>query len=98
MRPASEVERRRLNESFAQLCVIASPSGDERAVAAHVRAELESLGLTVEEDGAAHEIGAGAGNLLARLPGRSERSVLLCAHLDTVPHEGPVEPVLVDGG
>ena len=27
------------------------------------------------------------GNLLARIPGRSERSVLLCAHLDTVPHE-----------
>ena len=23
---------------------------------------------------------------------------MLCAHLDTVPHEGPIEPVLVDGG
>ena len=61
-------------------------------------ASCEALGLVVEEDGAAQEIGAGAGNLLVRVAGRAERSVLLCAHLDTVPHEGPVEPVLVDGG
>ena len=97
MRPASEVERRRLNDTFAELCAIASPSGQEGPIAARVRGELEALGLSVEEDGAASEI-AGAGNLLARIPGRAERSVLLCAHLDTVPHEGPVEPVLVDGG
>ena len=31
-------------------------------------------------------------------PGRSERSILLCAHLDTVPHDGSIEPLLVDGG
>jgi tripeptide aminopeptidase len=98
VRPASEVERRRLNETFAELCAIASPSGEEGAVAARVRADLEALGLTVEEDGAARETGAGAGNLLARIPGRAERCVLLCAHLDTVPHAAPVEPVLVDGG
>ena len=65
---------------------------------ARVREELEGLGLTVEEDGAAAEVQAGCGNLLVRIPGRAERSVLLCAHLDTVPHEGPIEPVLVDGG
>jgi tripeptide aminopeptidase len=28
----------------------------------------------------------------------ARRSVLLCAHLDTVPLQAPVEPVLVDGG
>ncbi len=40
-----------------------------------------------------------AGNLLARLPGRGERSILLCAHLDTVDDGGvPIEPVIVDGG
>jgi tripeptide aminopeptidase len=98
LRPASEVERRRLNETFAALCAIPSPFGRERAVADRVAQELRSLGLEVEEDGAARETGAECGNLLARLPGRSERSVLLCAHLDTVPHEGVVEPVLVDGG
>ena len=75
MRPASEVERRRLNETFAALCAIPSPSGHEAAMAARVREELEGLGLTVEEDGAAEEAQAGCGNLLARIPGRAPRSV-----------------------
>src|SRR3954462_9229086 len=97
MRPASEVELRRLNDTFAELCAIRSPFGHERAVADRVAAELRSLGLEVEEDEAGAEIGGDAGNLLARLPGRSERTVLLCAHLDTVPDGGDVEPVLVDG-
>src|ERR687885_2026732 len=98
MRPASEVELRRLNATFAELCAIPSPFGHERAVADRVAEELRSLGLEVEEDDAGGQIGGEAGNLLARLPGRNgERSVLLCAHLDTVPHDGVVEPVLVDG-
>jgi tripeptide aminopeptidase len=98
MRPASEVELRRLNDTFAELCAIRSPFGHERAVADRVAQELRSLGLEVEEDDAGEDIGGDAGNLFARLPGRSERSVLLCAHLDTVPDGGAVEPVLVDGG
>jgi tripeptide aminopeptidase len=98
VRPASEVERRRLNDTFAELCAIASPSRRERAIADRVAGELRALGVAVEEDGAAAEVEGEAGNLLARFPGRGDRSVLLCAHLDTVPHDGPVEPVLVDGG
>jgi tripeptide aminopeptidase len=101
VRPASEVERRRLNDLFAELCSIPSPSGRERAVAERVAAELRALGFEVQEDDAAAATGGECGNLLARLPAgtaRSERSVLLCAHLDTVPHPGTVEPVLVDGG
>src|SRR5919205_4586310 len=97
MRPASEVELRRLNDTFAELCAIPSPFGHERAVADRVAEALRSLGREVEEDDAGEQIGGEAGNLLARLPGRSERSVVLCAHLDTVPHDGDVEPVLVDG-
>lgn len=101
MRPASEVERRRLNDLFAELCAIRSPFGHERAMAERVAGELRALGFEVEEDDAAADAGAQCGNLLARIPAgaaRSERSVLLCAHLDTVPHEGSVDPVLVDGG
>jgi tripeptide aminopeptidase len=100
MRPASEAERRRLNDLFAELCAIPSPFGHEAACARRVREELESLGLDVTEDGAAAEAGAECGNLLARIPGREERSVLFCAHLDTVPVEGDgtVEPVLEDDG
>jgi tripeptide aminopeptidase len=100
MRPASEAERRRLNDLFAELCAIPSPFGHEAACAARVRAELESMGLEVAEDGAAGETGAECGNLFARVGGRGEQSVLLCAHLDTVPIGGgtTIEPVLVDDG
>jgi tripeptide aminopeptidase len=98
MRPASDVERRRLNETFARLCAIPSPFGHERACAEAVARELRAIGIDVEEDGAAAEAGAECGNLLARIPGRGERTILLCAHLDTVPEDGAIEPVVVDGG
>ena len=98
MRPASDVERRRLNETFARLCAIPSPFGSERACAEAVARELRTMGLDVEEDGAAGETGAECGNLLARIPGRGERTILLCAHLDTVPEAGVIEPVVEDGG
>ena len=97
MRPASEVERRRLNETFARLCAIPSPFGSERACAEAVARELRTMGLDVEEDGAAPETGAECGNLLARIAGRAERTILLCAHLDTVPEAGDIEPVVDDG-
>jgi tripeptide aminopeptidase len=89
MRPASEAERARLNDSFAALCRIPSPFGHESEVAAHVTRELEGMGLIVEADA--------RGNLLTRIRGRSERTLLLCAHLDTVELDGGVEPVVVDG-
>jgi tripeptide aminopeptidase len=98
VRLASEAEHARLAATFATLCRIPSPYGRERACAETVRAELESLRLEVEEDDAAGRAGSECGNLLARIPGRGERTILLCAHLDTVPVEGPIEPVVVDGG
>jgi len=58
-----------------------------------VAAELRALGLEVSEDDAAGPAEAGAGNLLARLPGRSDEWVMFCAHLDTVPHKGQIEVV-----
>ncbi len=97
VRPASELERRRVNDLFAQLCAIPSPSGDERACMDRVAGELRALGLHPEEDGAAAVAGAGCGNVVVAIPGRAQRCVLLCAHVDTVAHEGPIEPVLEDG-
>jgi tripeptide aminopeptidase len=98
VRPASEVERRRLNDLFAELCAIPSPWGHERAMADRVASDLRALGYEVQQDEAERETVAECGNLLARIPGRSDRWVMLCAHLDTVPHDGSVEPVFVDGG
>jgi tripeptide aminopeptidase len=98
VRRASDAERARLNDTFAALCRIESPSGRERACADRVTQELRELGLTVEEDDAGGVVGSDAGNLLARIPGRRPQSILLCAHLDTVPPLAPIDPVVVDGG
>jgi len=87
----------RLRETFVRLCEIRSPTGEEREIADTLAAELRALGLEVAEDEAAQAAQAGAGNLLARLPGESDEWVLFCAHVDTVPHRGQVEVVEEEG-
>ncbi|MEO6859421.1 MAG: M20/M25/M40 family metallo-hydrolase [Solirubrobacteraceae bacterium] len=97
MTRATETERTQLHETFAALCRIESPSGRERACADWVTAELEMMGLPVDEDDSARAAGSEAGNLLTRIPGRTPASMLVCAHLDTVPAVAPIEPVLSGG-
>jgi tripeptide aminopeptidase len=87
----------RLLDRFVRLCEIPSPTGSERAIADAVLAELSGLGVDVSEDGAAEEARAGAGNVIARIPGLSDSWVMISAHLDTVPEGGDVEVVLADG-
>ncbi len=91
--------------SFA---VSRAPRDTSAACAERVAAELRALGVSVQEDDAGTLTGSDCGNLLAQLradiaPGGSpgaepeRRSLMLCAHLDTVPLQAPVEPVLNDG-
>jgi tripeptide aminopeptidase len=87
----------RIRDRFARLCEIPSPTGEERAVADAVADELRELGVEFTEDDAAGPAQAGAGNLIARIPGRDDRWVAFASHLDTVPHEGPIEVALADG-
>jgi tripeptide aminopeptidase len=92
-RPAMD----RLHETFVRLCEIRSPTGEEREVADTILAELRALGLEVSEDDAAGAAEAGAGNIVARLPGSGDDWVMFCAHIDTVPHAGQVEVVNDEG-
>jgi tripeptide aminopeptidase len=95
---ASPAEREQLLTDFVRLCEIESPSTRERKVADSVRAELESLGLEVEEDDSGADTGSEAGNLVARIPGPPDSpTILLCAHLDTVPLSAPVQVVQENG-
>ena len=87
---ASTEERERLLADFIRFCEIESPSGREREMADALTADLRGLGLDVEEDA--------AGNLLARVTAAEDApTVLLCAHMDTVPLDGPVEVVSENG-
>jgi tripeptide aminopeptidase len=98
VRRATDAQRARLHETFAELCRIESPSRRERRCSDRVSADLRGIGLEVEEDDAGPKVGSDSGNLLARIPGAGAESILFCAHLDTVPPLAAIEPVLVDGG
>ena len=85
---------------FMELAAIASPPGAERPVADAVLRYLRDLGLDVDEDDAGPRIGSSIGNLLCRLDptgGARGTPIFLCAHLDTVPPEDAIEPVVADG-
>lgn len=86
-------------ELFLELASIPSPPGSERAVADRVTAYLDGLGLAWDEDDTGPAVGSTVGNILCRLPGRLDGGVplFLCAHLDTVPPTGAIEPIVEDG-
>jgi tripeptide aminopeptidase len=92
-----ELERRYLHDVFAELCAIESPSGRERACADRIAGELKGLGIEVHEDDAGRLAGSDSGNLFARIGTGEGPCMLLCAHMDTVPPQAPITPVLRDG-
>jgi tripeptide aminopeptidase len=85
-------------ELFLELAALRSPSGEERAVADVVSAYVRDLGLDVDEDDAGASVGSTIGNLYTRLePTADGVPIFLCAHLDTVPPDGSLEPVVNEG-
>jgi len=77
-----------------------SPPGEERAVADRVTGELERLGLEWHEDDAAARLGSSTGNVVCSVPPSVDDGVplLFCAHLDTVPVDGALEPLVDESG
>ena len=85
-------------ELFLELARVPSPSGEERVVADQVIEYLRALALPVDEDDVGTRIDSTIGNLLCRIAPNGEGAPLFfCAHLDTVPPDGPIEPVVEDG-
>jgi tripeptide aminopeptidase len=86
---------------FLELAAIPSPSGEERGVADRVGGYLSELGLEWDEDESGPVVGSNAGNIYCRLPGGEAGGggtpIFFCAHLDTVPPAGAIEPVVEDG-
>jgi tripeptide aminopeptidase len=84
---------------FLELAAIPSPPGEERAVADRVLGELRGLGLAVEEDDTGPSVGSQIGNLYCRLAPTNGGGTPLffCAHLDTVPPQGTIDPVVQEG-
>jgi tripeptide aminopeptidase len=75
---------------FLELAALPTPSGDEQAAADVVVRYLRGLGLEPDEDS--------FGNVYARIEPTAEGTPLFfCAHLDTVPPDGELRPVVEDG-
>jgi tripeptide aminopeptidase len=83
---------------FLELAAIPSPPGEERAVADAVLRYLREVGLEPDEDDCGPSIGSTMGNVYARLePTADGTPLFFCAHLDTVPPSGSLQPVVDDG-
>jgi tripeptide aminopeptidase len=81
-----------------ELAAIPSPPGEERGVADALLRYLGGLGLEPDEDECGPRIGSSAGNLYARVEPTAEGTpIFLCAHMDTVPPDGKLEPVVEEG-
>lgn len=86
---------------FLELAALASPSGQEREVADRVLDYLRALGLEAQEDDAGARIGSTMGNVFCRIPAHGNGGgapIFFCAHLDTVPPEAAIEPVVGEDG
>ena len=75
-------------QTFLDLVKINSVSGDEGLIGLFLETKLLSLGLSTSWDE--------GGNLYAYLPGEGE-TILLSAHMDTVPLAFDVEPLVEEG-
>jgi tripeptide aminopeptidase len=83
---------------FLELAALPTPPGQERAAGDLVLRYLRDLGLEPDEDDVAAELDGTMGNIYVRLePTTDGTPIFLCAHLDTVPPSGPLEPVVEDG-
>lgn len=93
------VNKERMLAEFKEIVAVPCHTLQERPVFEMLRAKLEALGFTVEEDDAGEKLGGNCGNLWAFLPANKEGavSVLLSAHMDGVEPCGGTTVVQKDG-
>ncbi len=81
----AEINKKRQLDLFKRLVETDSPSYNERQVADLIKAELASMGIACDEDGAAEKLNGTAGNVFARIEGEVDAPALLfSSHMDTV--------------
>ena len=93
------INEQRLLKRFRDLILIDSPAQKEAACVAHIKKELESMGLEVHEDDAASRIGGNANNLIAWKRGtlKDAQKIFLSAHMDTVEPTPSLQLIEEDG-
>lgn len=91
------VNEKRLIDRFLDYVQIYSPTLKEADFKERLKSDLEALGLEVEEDNVGELIGSNSGNLIAKLKGNKEETLLFSCHMDTVSPGIGIEPEIRDG-
>lgn len=84
-------------ERFLRYIKIDSESKSEKNFKEVLKKELEELGLEVYEDNAGEKVGSNSGNLIAKLKGSSDKTILFSAHMDTVVPGNGIKPIIENG-
>lgn len=94
-----QVNKERMLAEFKEIVAIPCHGLQERPVFDYLKAKLEGLGFSVEEDDAGEQMGGNCGNMWGFLPGNKPGTVrvLLSAHMDGVEPCGGTTVVQRDG-
>ena len=88
------MNKKRLINTFVELCSLDSESKNERKVADYICDYLKNLGISVKEDNAGIKTGGDTGNLIYSLSGKKPGKILFSAHMDTVVPGKNVKPLV----
>lgn len=92
------VNKERMLNEFIEMVKIPSHTLAEKPVFEYLKAKLEALGFEVTEDDAGEKLGGNCGNLFAYRKGsKPGKTVMLCAHMDTVEPSTGATVVRKDG-
>jgi len=93
------INRERLINDFINMVKISSESYDEKLMGDYCKKVLkDEFGLEIYEDDAALKIGSNQSNIIAKFRGNPRKKTLLfCAHLDTVKPGKDVNPIRENG-
>lgn len=94
-----ELNKERILAEFKEIVALPCHTLQEKVVSDLLKAKLEALGFSWQEDDAGEKLGGNCGNLWAFLPGNKAgaTSVLLSAHMDGVEPCGGTTVVAKDG-
>ena len=89
----------RVIKRFVEYAKIDSETLNEANFKDRLKKDLEDLGLEVYEDKKAGEVvGSNSGNLIAKLKGEGDKTILFSSHMDTVSPGVGIEPYVDDDG
>lgn len=93
-----QIDSARLVDNFLCLVQIDSAPRAEAEMAAEIIRQLQGLGVAAHMDNAGALVGGNAGNVIAKIPGKSGKpTIMFSAHMDRVEPGLRIKPVVRDG-